>query len=443
MYPVWVVPYLTSGLVIGLIASFHILPSHLAVGAFWFNVYLERKAYREKRPELLSFIKRYTLLILIFCFVFGSLSGVGIWYAATVSSPRGISALIHNYVWGWATEWVFFLIEVATIYVYYYTFGKVDERTHLRIGYLYAVAAWISMIIITGILAFMLTPGRWLETGRFFDGFFNPTYWPQLAARTTLMFGIAGLYALAVAATLKHAEVRREVTRLAGLWGSAGLLLGGLFSAWYLKKLPPEAADFLFGGTLPYLKTLLYVAVAGWGVTLLYFLIFGLAAPRANTLFGALAVLVVLFLGIFAGEGLREGLRRPYIVAGFMYGHQVVGTDLPAKGIKSEVEELNERGYLSRLGYLPPALRHPTEENRLETGRILVAHQCANCHALTRRGVRSLPRLLEGLGMTDPEDLAGFLEGLDGYPYMPPFVGTEEERLAAGAFLSTLIRENP
>ncbi len=443
MYPIWVVPYLSSALVIGLIASFHILPSHLAVGAFWFNIYIERKAYREGRPAFLSFIKRYTLLILIFCFVFGSLSGVGIWYSATVSSPRGISALIHNYVWGWATEWVFFLIEVAAIYAYYYTLGKVDERTHLRIGYLYALSAWISMIIITGILAFMLTPGKWLETGGFFDGFFNPTYWPQLGARTFFMFGIAGLYALIIAATLKEREVAREVARLAGAWGLGGLLLGGLCGYWWLKKLPSEAQDLLFGGTLPYLATLLKVAAICGGIVGLYFLVFGIALPKFNNVPLAILTLIVLFLGILSGEGLREGLRRPYVINGFMYAHQVVGADLPAKGIKSEVELLNERGYLSRLGYLPPTLRTITEKNRVVVGRILVAHECANCHALSPKGIRSLPRLLKGLGMEDPEDLAGFLEGLDGYSFMPPFVGTEEERLAAGAYLSTLVRTNP
>ena len=318
-----------------------------------------------------------------------------------------------------------------------------DERTHLRIGYLYAVAAWISMIIITGILAFMLTPGKWLETGKFFDGFFNPTYWPQLAARTFFMFGIAGLYALIISATLKEREVAREVARLAGGWGFAGLLLGGLSSYWWLKKLPPEAQDFLFGGTLPYLSVLLKVALLSGGLVALYFLVFGILFPRLNNLPLAFLVLLVLFLGILAGEGLREGLRRPYIVAGFMYGHQVVGADLPAKGIKSEVEALNEEGYLSRLGYLPPELRRITDENRLTVGRILVAHQCANCHALSRKGLRSLPGLLEGLGLTDPEDLASFLEGLDGYPYMPPFVGTEEERLAAGAYLATMVSKTP
>lgn len=122
-----------------------------------------------------------------------------------------------------------------------------------------------------------------------------------------------------------------------------------------------------------------------------------------------------------------------------MYSHQVVAADLPAKGIQAETELLSEAGYLSRLGYLPPELRKITPKNQVEVGRILVIHQCANCHAFSAKGLRSLPKLLSGMGMTDPEDLAGFLEGLDGYPYMPPFVGTEEERLAAGAYLSTLV----
>ena len=151
MYPVWLVPVLGQGLVIAIIATFHILPSHLATGSFWFNVWLERKAYKENRPELLQFLKRYVFLILIFCFVYGSITGVWIQFSATVSSPRAISSLIHNYVWGWATEWVFFIIEIIAIYIYYYTFGKIDFHHHLRVGWIYAWGAWISMVIIIGL----------------------------------------------------------------------------------------------------------------------------------------------------------------------------------------------------------------------------------------------------------------------------------------------------
>ncbi len=63
-----------------------------------------------------------------------------------------------------ATEWVFSIIEIVAIYVHYYTFGKIDAHHHLRVGWIYAWGAWISRVIITGILAFMLTPGKWLET---------------------------------------------------------------------------------------------------------------------------------------------------------------------------------------------------------------------------------------------------------------------------------------
>jgi cytochrome bd-type quinol oxidase subunit 1 len=228
MYPIWQVPHFSAGIVLALIATFHILPSHLSTSAMWFNVYVETKAYRENRPELLEFIKKYTLLLLVFAYVLGSLSGVGIWYAATVANPRGISGLIHNYVWGWATEWVFFIIEVTGIFVYYYTLNKVDRKTHLRIGWIFALASWVTMIIITGILAFMLSPGKWLQTGNFFDGFFNPTYWPQLFMRTSVMFSIGAAYAIIVATRLGNGNVKKLVMKTASLWGTGGLLLGGL-----------------------------------------------------------------------------------------------------------------------------------------------------------------------------------------------------------------------
>ncbi|KJR40369.1 cytochrome c family protein, partial [Candidatus Magnetoovum chiemensis] len=115
MYPIWEVPVVSGGLVLAFIATFHILPSHLSVGAMWFNIYVETMSNRQDRPELMEFIKRYSLLLLIFSYVFGSITGIGIWFSATVINPRGISALIHTYVWGWATEWCFFIIELVVI----------------------------------------------------------------------------------------------------------------------------------------------------------------------------------------------------------------------------------------------------------------------------------------------------------------------------------------
>ncbi|MBA2848871.1 cytochrome C [Thermosulfuriphilus ammonigenes] len=439
MYPIWELPSITSALVIAIVASFHILPSHLATGAFWFNVYIERRAYYEGRPELKEFLKRYTLLILVFCFVIGSLTGVGIWFAATLASPRSISALIHNYVWGWATEWVFFLIEVVVIYVYYYTLDKVDDQTHLRLGWIYAWAAWISMVIITGILAFMLTPDRWLQTGSFFDGFFNSTYWPQLLARTFLMLAIASLYATIVAATIKNQSVRLEITKQASLWGMAGLLGGALFALWYLRSLPPEAKELAFDGSLAYLKVLLKVAVAVYGVVFAYFLFFGLLRPQMIRIPLGLIMLLVLFAGIGAGEGFREGVRRPYVINKYMYGNQIIAHSVKAKGVNEELTRFKEEGFLKSVYFRPQEdLNDP--QAQLALGRVIVLHQCSNCHSLKRGGLlRPIPDLLERLGLTSAEDIYGLLEALGDYPYMPPFAGTEAEKEAAAAYLATLV----
>ncbi|WP_456432987.1 cytochrome ubiquinol oxidase subunit I [Thermosulfuriphilus sp.] len=439
MYPVWEVPAVSSAFVIAFIASFHILPSHLATGAFWFNVSIEQKAYRQGRPELLEFLKRYTLLILVFCFVIGSLTGVGIWFAATVASPRSISALIHNYVWGWATEWVFFLIEVITIYIYYYTLGKIDDRTHLRIGWIYAWSAWISMVIITGILAFMLTPDRWLKTGDFFDGFFNSTYWPQLFTRTFLMFAIAGLYATIIASGLKDETVGQEIIRQASIWGMAGLGGGAIFALWYLSKLPPEAKELAFGGSLPGLKTLLKVAFGVYGVVFAYFLFFGLFRPQMIRISTGLVMLLVLFIGIGAGEGFREGVRRPYIINKYMYGNQIIARSIEAKKVNEEISRFQKDGFLKNI-YFRPQTEAGTPKEKLAQGRIIILYQCSNCHSLEKDGlIRPIPKLLERLGLSSAEDIYGILEALGDYPYMPPFAGTEAEMEAAATYLATLV----
>lgn len=441
MYPFWEVPGFTSALFIALIASFHILPSHLATGAFWFNVFLEQKALKENRPDFLEFIKKYTLLILIFCFVYGSITGVGIWFSATVASPRSLSSLIHNYVWGWATEWVFFVIEIVAIYVYYYTLGKIDAKAHLRIGWIYAWAAWISMVIITGILAFMLTSGNWLQTGGFFDGFFNATYWPQLFARTAMMFGIAGMYAIIAAGRLEKGQTREQVVKLASIWGAIGTIVAVLCSVWFVVKMPEAAKGLGIGGGLPYLKKLLYVAAGGFGIVFLYFLL-GISVPKVPGTYSGILMIIVFFAGIFAIEGFREGVRRPYIISGYMYGNQIIASDVPGKGIKAEVASMKENGFLENLYFLPDEAKKQSQAGKLSAGRMIALHQCGNCHSFEKNAnVRSIPVLLERISMTSAEDIAMFLDTLDGgYAYMPPFAGTDDDKQAAAAWLASICK---
>lgn len=437
MYPVWEVPYLTAGLVLGIMASFHILPSHLSTSAMWFNIYIETKAYRENRPELLEFIKKYSLLLLVFAYVLGSLSGIGIWFSATVANPRGISGLIHNYVWGWATEWVFFIIEVTGIFVYYYTLGKVDRRTHLKIGWIFAIGSWTTMVIIVGILSFMLSPGKWPETGNFFDGFFNQTYWSQLFMRTALMFAIAGAYAIAVATRLSNQEVRRFVTRSAGLWGIAGLVIGVLLFVFYFRTLPEHSKQLNQLIVSSGLKRTITITLI---VIFLYF-IYSIIKPMNIKTAQAVIVMLLLFAGIFSAERTREILRKPYVIPEYMYSNQIIGKGNAGKGVNAEIDRTKEKGILKSVPFVPEALREINSENRIPAGRLIALISCSSCHTLNNGGVRPLPVMLGRLGIDSADVLDGFLEGIGGYPYMPPFPGTDEERRVLAEYLVTLINK--
>ena len=101
LYPTWLEPGISSGWVVGVIATIHVLFSHAAVGAAIFFAGLAVYADRANKPEYLEFIRRYGMFLLVFSYVLGSITGPGIWYSTTVASPRGISALIHSFVWKW------------------------------------------------------------------------------------------------------------------------------------------------------------------------------------------------------------------------------------------------------------------------------------------------------------------------------------------------------
>ncbi len=434
MYPIWEVPHLTAGLVLALIATIHILPSHLSTSAMWLNVYLERKSLKENRPELMAFVKRFSKMILIFAYVFGSMTGVGIWFAATTAAPRGISGLIHNYVWGWATEWVFFLIEVGGIYVYYYTIDKVDPKTHLKLGWIFALASWTTMVIIVGILTFMLTPGHWAATGNFFDGFFNQTYWPQLLMRTTAMFAIAGAYAVAVAAGFGDLKARREIVRTASTWAIAGLALSSLAFLWYRAVLPDAALANLAALATPGLRAVMVWAPA---LAVAYFAVMA-AKPSWARLVPALLAIGLIFSGIFSFERVRELIRKPFVIPGYMYSNQIIAGDLPAKGVQSELPEIDREGILHYAPFVPPDLRDVTDANRLRAGRMVALIECAACHTFQETGLRPLPPRIRKLGATGPGDVAEVLDALGAIPYMPQFAGTDAEKQALAAYLFSI-----
>jgi len=219
-------------MVIGIIAILHVFVSHFAVGGGLFLPLTERKAYRENNPALLEYVKSHSKFFVLVVLVFGAVSGVGIWWSIGLVNPEATATLIHVFVWGWAIEWVFFIVEIAAAFIYYYGWDRLAPQTHLMVGWIYFGSAWASLLVINGILTFMLTPGRWIETQTFASAYFNPGMLPSLVVRTGVCVALAGVYALITSSAVSNVALRTDVVRYAAQWLLIGTLIIPCAGAW-------------------------------------------------------------------------------------------------------------------------------------------------------------------------------------------------------------------
>lgn len=451
-YPFWDVPYLSGGGVIALIATYHLLIALFAVGGGLYLPLAERKARKEGREDWLEILKKHSKFFLILTGVFGAVSGVGIWFAIGLANPEATSTLIHNFVFGWAIEYVFFIVELTTAAVYYYTWDKIEPKLHLKIGYIYAATSWLTLVIINGILTFMLTPGEtWLsvagsgnEASVFWYAFFNPTYFPSLVLRTLICWNLAGIWALVTASRIdgfKHPKLKQEIISWSAKWLIPAFVLVPLCFLWYLAMVP-EANKQLFDlgistigqGTFTQVtrSVLITVMTSATILALVYFV--AVRNSKSFSLGWAISILLLAFAATASTEQAREMLRKPYVVGEFMYSNGIR---------KSEIEKFNTQGYLTHSVWLSKQSKsfygenNLPEEETLKKGKLMFLAQCGACH--TENGYRSMANLLKG---RDEKSIANILQMLHEYKedspyrkYMPPLVGTDDEIKALVLYL--------
>ncbi|OGG04529.1 MAG: hypothetical protein A3F83_12650 [Candidatus Glassbacteria bacterium RIFCSPLOWO2_12_FULL_58_11] len=421
-YPIWELTYIGGPSLIALIAVTHVYIAHLAVGGGVFLWLTDIKGFRENSPEIHGYLKKHISFFLLLTMVFGAVSGVGIWFIIALVNPAATTILIHNFVFGWAIEWVFFFGEIAALLIYYYYFDRMDRKTRLRIAFLYAVFAWLSLFIINGIIDFMLTSGKWIETQNFWDGFFNPTYWPSLFFRTFIAFTFAGLFGYLTTVFLEEEKFRRRMLRYCTKWlllPMLGLIPSAL---WYYYAVPLSFREVAFGMNrdLPPFLHLLP------GMTALIFLlgiVLSVASGRGVQKAAAFLLIPVGLFWMGGFEYTREIARKPYVIANFMYSNSI-----PV----AEVELLNRDGVLKHAKW--SAIDKVTAENRLEAGREIFNLECLACH--TVGGIRN--DILPLAGKFPYRGLLAQLTGMGKIRrYMPPFVGTEEEKAALAAYITS------
>lgn len=454
-YPAWDVPFVGGPWVIATIAIIHVLVSHFAVGGGLFLPWAERKALAEGRDDWIPLLRQHSRFFLVLTAAVGTVTGVGIWFSIGLASPAGTSALIHYFVFIWAIEWVFFLVEVTAAAVYYYTWNRVPPRLHLTVGWVYAFTSFWTLVAINGILTFMLTPGdAWLQaagTGHEADylwqAFLNPTYGPSLILRTLVCITLAGAYALVTVGLLdsvQHVRVKEDFARWSARWMMPAFVLMPAAVAWYLSALPPEARELLrlgassagAGAYTQVTRAALYSAVGTATLAPIVFLFVWRDAAHLR-LSHAFATITLCLLVTGSTEMAREMLRKPYVISRYMYSN-----GLPAATVADP--SMLGRSHLAASPWVRPeeasawASGSPgSGAYHHERGELMFRSQCIACH--TREGYRSMRRLL---ATRDRDGIASILTMLHEAPedspytkYMPPLVGTDEEILALRDYL--------
>ncbi len=442
--PMWYVPAIGSATVIAIIATIHVMASHTSVGASILLAYLATKAYRENIPQLYDYIKKYLLTLLVFSYVSGSISGPGIWFSATVANPRGISALIHNFVWVWAAEWIWFVAEVTLVYILFYTLGRIDQKSWLKLAWIFAIGSWATMYIIVGILSFMLSPGheKWFTTGNILDAFYNKNYFPHLLMRSAYMFAIAGTIGIVIASLMRKdipEKVYKDIVRTMSYWGIGGLVFGTMFFGWYFSTLPERSLVMLTGIVPTWYYGLIFSILL---ILLAHFVLTSIKPTAARAYIALPIYVLIFFMGVYPEEKIRETIRKPYVAGEFVWVNQIIARDVPAKDIKSEVDIINEKGYLQVNAFVPEGLKTITPENKIMAGKAIAILQCSGCHNVTgASGLRPFAKKFEG--MDSEEVVYGFLSNYltpqAHPPYMPYFVGKDEELRALSAYIADMI----
>lgn len=430
-YPVWDVAF-GAGLLMALVAILHVFVSHFAVGGGLFLVLTEGRARRANDTALLGWLKRHTKFFVLVTVVFGAISGVGIWFTIALISPTATSNLIHIYVWGWAIEWVFFFIEITAALLYLYGWETLDGRLHLWYGWVYFIAAYLSLVIINGIITFMLTSGSWTKTQQFWRGFFNPTYFPSLAVRTAIALALAGIYALITASVEKDAALKARIVRWSARWIVPSLAVLPLLGWWYIRRIPADVWASA-RGPMPTGTFFAMSAVVLLGGTFALVLLTLIRPGRIPLAFSLVVALIALgAMGSF--EFVRESIRKPYVIANYLYANSLYSAPIPGDGGLS-VDEVNSAGLLASAKWID--IREVTKDNQIAAGRAVFRVECASCH--TQNAYRGLRKYI-AMRQWDQNKIQAMLGGLEFMHngVMPPFAGTDAERGALAAYLSTL-----
>lgn len=440
--------WLNDRFLIAMIAILHVIINHgLAVGFVPFVTWLEQKGVRNSPsnqitdPEWDKMAYKLMWVAFIITTTIGAMTGVGIWFSASLVSPSSIGSLIRVFYWAWFTEWLVFVTEVVLILIYFLTWKNSNKSLnaklkHIRFGWFLAIFSWITMALIVAILGFMMDPGNWKTDHSLFTGIFNPIYLPQLFFRTPTAMVVGGTFGLLMIMlfTKKDSNTRNNAVKSASKWILIWTPIALIAAIIYYHVMPDamKANMSTAIGTMDfaqYYNLLKYIIIGAISIVFMVALV-AFFKPKFLKTYMVLTsvVAIICFLAIF--ERVREFIRKPYVIGNYMYSNLLRQEDYPL---------YKKDGILKYATYT--SVHEITDENKVEAGKNIFMLTCSRCH--TSNGVNSITFVFERMyGFGKPlneEDMAGYIPNMhEGRTYMPPFPGNKKELKALVAYIKHL-----
>jgi hypothetical protein len=431
-FPYFQFPLLGDGLIIAINAILHVFISHgVSIGMISMIVLAEYIGFKKGSADWEHFARTAVKPAVIIITGLGAVTGVGIWSLTSGLVPSAIGEMLRLFFWPWFIEWGIFLMEVLAILIYYYTWNSWRGRAkiyHIYFGLAYVILAVISAFLITGILGFMLTSDGWPWDRNFWHAFFNPTFVPQLAWRICVSFSMGALFTIFYLLFSYHRtkEFLREALGVYARIFAFPLILMPFAGYWWFELVPE--------GFRTHAKpSLLMWAFAKddalfWPVHIICgIIVIGLLTAnwRKHVLISRLTIvpaIIVVMLFVAEFERVREFIRGPYLMPGYMYADSVL---------------LTENDLFRKEGMLKHAYWYKTlvpEPNLQQDGAYLFAQNCGNCHTIG--GKNSIVDRFAGRTRKGIYVIIGRTEQM--VPWMGPFSGNDYERKLLSDFIYDL-----
>lgn len=419
-YPVNDFGPLMKGLVIGGVGILHVFVAQFAIGGGMLLYAFERRAQRGDAAAR-RFVDGFFRVLVLISFVVGAVSGVAMWLTTIQVGARTIGLMIDEFHWLWATEWVWFSIEVCAGYAFYRCGDRLSNHARRRLLGLYAAASWMSLFWINGILSWQLTPGNWHAGSSVWVGFFNPSFWPSLFFRTAVAATLAALVACIVINAM--ALERPAAVRLirSASWFAVPIAAMPLLALWYFATLPEDSRSWLLGGSIP--MAMFGAIAAGASALIGGYIIVGILYKKLTMNAATATLLTALAFGATAaGEFVREGARKPYTVRGVLYSTSLT---------PDEVVHLRTAGATTADPYpLRDEGAYPIPQ--LVRGAKVFRALCDACH--TVRGSNGVVHLVAT--WTDDQLRLNIAKLQRTKGFMPPFAGNAEDVEAVVQFIA-------